>query len=206
MKSLFPLEDFGTSRRKEPPAPSAPIGPSATEIEIMKAQSYETGYKAGYDDAVNATNDDQDRIGAEFARNLQDLGFTFHEARAHVMRAMEPLLAEIVSKVLPHLISETIGQTIVEQLMPMAEMASDSPIEVRVCPRNRAILEELSREISTVPLTIIEEETLADGQVYLRMGKIEKHIDMTTAIERIGDAIKAIYVLNETQEKSKEHG
>ncbi|MFT6450576.1 MAG: flagellar assembly protein FliH [Halocynthiibacter sp.] len=206
MTSLFPLEDFGSQsarRAKAAAAQDAPRGPSPQEIDAQRKAAYEQGYQAGWDDANTAQADDKGRIGADFARNLQDLGFTFHEARTHVMRAMEPLLAEIVGKVLPNLVSDTIGQTIIEELLPLAEMASDTPIEVVIAPASRAALEGLLQASTSVPLEIIDEPSLAEGQVYLRLGKLERQIDMTSAVDKIGDAIRAVYALNE---KAAENG
>jgi flagellar biosynthesis/type III secretory pathway protein FliH len=203
MKHLFPLEDFGISEVRErkraqvTQEPAAVQGPSFAEIEADRMATYEQGYKAGWDDAAQTQSDDQSRIGADFARNLQDLGFTFHEAKSHVMKALEPLLVEIVSKVLPQLVSETLGQTILEELLPFAEDVSDAPIQIVVAPSGRAAVEALVDTSLTIPLEIIEEPSLADGQVYLRMGELEKKIDMSGAIERIGNAINAIYALNE---------
>ncbi|WP_417262464.1 flagellar biosynthesis protein [Celeribacter sp.] len=165
--------------------------------------AYEQGYKAGWDDATRAEGEDQSRIGAEFARNLQDLGFTFHEARSHVMKALEPLLTEMVSKVLPNLVNETLGQTILEELLPMAEDASDAPIQIVVSPASRPAIQRLIDDSLTIPLDIIEEPSLAEGQVYLRMGELEKKIDMDSAVEKIGKAINAVYALNE---EAMKHG
>ncbi|EKE74656.1 MULTISPECIES: hypothetical protein [Roseobacteraceae] len=211
MKSLFPLEDFGATPKKAPtrqtaqtPAPAAPpVGPTPEEIETNRMAAYEQGYKAGWDDAATAEAEDQGRIGAEFARNLQDLGFTFHEARSHIMKALEPLLSEMVAKVLPQLVTETLGQTILEHLLPMAEEASDAPIQIVISPASRPAIQRLIDESLTIPLEIIEEPSLADGQVYLRMGELEKRIDMDAAVDKIGQAINAVYALNE---EAMKHG
>ena len=208
MKSLFPLEKFDTadlpSSAPQPTAapvapPAAPPPPAITpeEIEKIRLEGYEAGYQAGWDDASRAESEDQSRIGAEFARNLQDLGFTFHEARSHVMHALEPLLTGMVEKVLPGIVSETIGQTIVEELLPLASAAADAPIEVVVSPASRPALEALLAEATSVPFALTEEASLAEGQVFLRSGKTEKHLDLTGAVDRIGSAINGLYELNE---------
>lgn len=208
MKHLFPLEDFGVSeartrQRERIAVEPTSKGPDPAEIEANRMAAYEQGYKAGWDDSAQSQIDDKSRIGADFARNLQDLGFTFHEAKSHVMKALEPLLTEIVSKVLPQLVSETLGQTILEELLPFAEEVSDAPVQIVVAPSGRIAVEALVDASLTIPLEIIEEPSLADGQVYLRMGELEKKIDMDAAIERIGSAIKSIYALNE---EAMKHG
>ncbi|MGH1369721.1 MAG: flagellar biosynthesis protein [Maritimibacter sp.] len=166
-------------------------------LETERLSGYEAGYKEGWDDAIKAETEGQSRIGAEFARNLQDLGFTFHEARAHVMHALEPLLKSVVEKVLPRLVSETVGQTIVEELMPLAAEAADTPIQVIVSPASRPQIEAFLKASSSVPFDLVEEPSLADGQVYLRSGTTERQIDLTGAVERIGDSINALFELNE---------
>ncbi len=212
MKSLFPLEEFDSSdlpgRPAHPqpavsPEPPPPPAISAEEVEKIRLEGYEAGYQAGWDDATRAESEDQSRIGAEFARNLQDLGFTFHEARSHVMHALEPLLTGMVEKVLPSIVSETIGQTIVEELLPLASQAADTPIEVVVSPSSRPALEEMLADATSVPFLLHEEESLAEGQVFLRSGKTEKHLDLTGAVDRIGKAINGLYELNE---KAFQHG
>lgn len=211
----FTPADLAAARAKPDPASAVAPGASvagrtgaqsgaATQPEItpemlekVRLEGYEAGYKAGWDDATRAETEDQSRIGAEFARNLQDLGFTFHEARSHVMQALEPLLSGMVERVLPRLVSETIGQTVVEELLPLAASAADTPIEVVVSPASRPALEALLASASSVPLVLIEEPTLAEGQVFLRSGKTERHIDFTSTVDRIGAAIEGLYELNE---------
>lgn len=206
MKSLFTLEEFDasdmTSSVRKPTAQQAESSPrsptiSPEAIEKVRLEGYEAGYKAGWDDATRAEADDQSRIGAEFARNLQDLGFTFHEARSHVMHALEPLLNGMVEKVLPKIVSETVGQTIVEELLPLAASVADTPIEVVVCPASRPSLEQLLSRATSIPFELVEEESLAEGQVFLRSGKTEKHLDLTGTVDRIGAAIDGLYQLNE---------
>ncbi|HGG04004.1 MAG TPA: flagellar biosynthesis protein, partial [Aliiroseovarius sp.] len=122
MAPIFPLEEFKTESPTGSDAAQSgqTAGFTVEDLEQSRLAGYETGFKAGWDDAIRTETDEQARIGVEFARNLQDLGFTFNEARSHVMHALEPLLTSIVTTVLPKLVSETIGQTIVEELLPLA--------------------------------------------------------------------------------------
>lgn len=205
------LEDFSAGEDSSRESLRAPLGagseptssPSKEVIEASRLEGFETGYQAGWDDATRAQAEEQGRIGAEFARNLQDLGFTFQEARSHVMHALEPLLSGMVEKVLPRLISETIGQTIIEEVMPLAATAADTPIEVVVSPASLPVLQGLLAKTVSVPFELVEEPTLAEGQIFLRSGNLERHIDFTTAVDRIGAAINSLYQLNE---KAFNHG
>ena len=197
------LEDFSdataparTRPDESPPAPIAEQPPAALP-EKQRLAAYEDGYRAGWDDAIRQESENQARIGAEFARNLEDLGFTFHEARSHVMLALEPLLLGMIDKVLPSLVSDTLGKFILEELRPIAATAADTPIEIVVHPNDRAPLERLLGDNTSVPFEIREEPTLAEGQVFLRSGKSERKLDLPGVVDRIGEAIRGLYELNE---------
>ena len=60
-----------------------------------------------------------------------------------------------------------------------------------------------SEQFDQANVKLVEEESLAEGQVYLRVGKIEKQIDLGSAIERISAAVHALYDLNE---RTLKHG
>lgn len=206
MGPIFLLEEFHhTTGGEQTGSESTGAYPAvnAEELEKSRLSGYEAGYQAGWDDCIKSEADEQNRIGVEFARNLQDLGFTFHEARSHIMQGLEPLLLGMLEKVLPNLVSATIGQTIIEELLPLAAVAADTPIEVVVPPSARAAIEPILNTVSAVPFILIEDPTLPEGQIFLRSGSAEKHLDLVGVIERIGIAISTLYDLNE---KAFKHG
>ncbi len=203
MSRLFRFEEFDVPARQQPETQTSAPAVSPEQVEEARLTGYEAGYQAGWDDAAKNDDEDRNRISAEFARNLQDLGFTFHEARSHVMQSLEPLLASMVEKVLPKLISDTIGQAIVEELLPLAAEAADTPIQVLVYPQGCETLEELLSQNNTIPIELVAEASLAEGQVYIRMGQIEKQIDLSGAVHRIGEAISGLYEINE---RAQNHG
>ena len=199
MVRAFPLRDFSAGHAGRAAHSEQARAPSFSrdDVEQARLSGYEAGYKAGWDDAVRAEREDQARIDAEFSRNLQEMGFTFQEARAHVMNALEPLLAGMVEKVLPDLVTQTLGQSIVEELLHLASDVTDAPIDVVVNPSCRAVLEPMIKSATSVPFSLIEEPSLADGQVYLRAGQRERHLDFAGAVDRIGKSISDFFSLNE---------
>lgn len=190
------LEEFEDAPPPRPELPESDAVPRQVS-ESEKAAAYEQGYKAGWDDAARAEAQDQARIGADFARNLQELTFTFHEARAQVIQAMEPLLTELVATLLPELVGETMGLKIIEELRPLVEQGADSPIELVVAPESHPALESQLAATEMPAIRLIAEPSLAEGQAYLRVGKVERQIDLTGALERIAAAIRSLYALNE---------
>lgn len=190
------LEDFVTASALHA-ATGASGSPASALTEADRMAAYEQGYQAGWDDAARAEAEDQSRIGTEFARNLQELSFTFHEARAHVIQTMEPLLTEIVGTLLPALVAESLGDTVLQELQPLIEACADTPIDLAVAPESRPALERRLPEPALATVRITEEPSLAAGQVYLRMGRTERKIDLSGAQDRIVQAIRALFAQNE---------
>lgn len=199
MSQLYALEEFvarTTISRVENFKPEA--GPKvAMANSNSKSDDYETGYKAGWSDASVAEALDQSRISAEFARNLQDIGFTFHEARCRVLKSLENLLTELVGKIIPEIASKTIGLRIIEEVVPMAEAILDRPTQIVVSPSMRLALEPLLTESTGFPLELIEEPSLCDGQVFLRCGGAEKRIDFTKLIDGVSASLSSMYEAND---------
>lgn len=171
------------------------VNVSAADFEEMRLAAFEKGYTAGWDDAVAAQDADSAKLRADLARNLEDLSFTYAEARSHVLQAMEPLLRDMVAKVLPVIAQETLAPIVLETLRPLAEEMAGAAITVVVNPANRHTVETLLSTGRTLPLTFVEEPSLGEGQVYLRMGDAESRIDLDGVIAAIGRAVAGFFAM-----------
>lgn len=197
---MLKLEVFETD------APAA--GNSAVVLDVMlleevKLAAYDSGYAAGWEDAAAAQSSDQTRVSADLARNLQSLAFTFHEARGHILRALEPLLTEVTGRLLPDLARETLAPLVLDILMPIAEKNVDVPVSLILNPAARPAVESLLEQATGLPITVVEEPSLSEGQVYLRLGTVETHINLDRAIAEITTAVRGFF---ETPERIKDHG
>jgi flagellar assembly protein FliH len=177
------LEVFDT---EEKPTKTQTVVLDRVALEDEKLASYDTGYRAGWEDANAAQSDDQTRIGADLARNLQTLGFTYHEARSHILKAIEPLLVQIVSQLLPEIARETLA---------LAEGLGDAPVTLVLNPAARAPVEALLEQATGLPVTIEEEPTLGEGQVYIRLGSVETQVDLDKATADIAAAVRGFFDL-----------
>ena len=166
---------------------------TATTLEEVRLAGYETGYSAGWEDAVSAQGTDQGRIQAEVARNLQTLSFTYHEARSHVLRTLEPLLRDMVGKVLPIMARDTLAPVVLDYLRPLAARLANAPVTITLHPASRAIVEQFLASEMNLPHQFIEEPTLSEGQVYLRFDDAEQHIDLDGVIASIAEAVESFF-------------
>ncbi|MBE2278041.1 MAG: flagellar biosynthesis protein [Rhodobacteraceae bacterium] len=189
------LEVFETGT----PGPRSPavITTEVSAFEEAKLAAYEQGYQAGWDDAAAARSADQAGIAADLARNLQALSFTYQEARAHILSGLEPLMTEMVERLLPETARETLAPLVLEKLMPMAEELGDQPVHLLLNPSSRTAVENLVTQATGLPLCIVEEPTLAEGQAYLRLGAAEAKVDLTRASSEIAAAVHAFFSLSQ---------
>lgn len=164
-------------------------------LEDEKLASYDTGYRAGWDDANAAQSEDQSQIRAELARNLQSLGFSYQEARSHILKALEPLMLQIVGRLLPEIARETLAPIVLETLMPLAEGLGDAPVTLVLNPASRPAVEAMLEQATGLPMTIQEEPTLGEGQVYIKLGTAEAQVDLDQATADIAAAVRGFFEL-----------
>ncbi len=176
-------------------------GPGATVVtdigalEEAKLAAFEKGYSAGWEDAEAAAQTDQTRIGADLARNMQALSFTYHEARAHVLKALEPLLTQTLCKLLPETARAALGPQVVQALMTLAEEMAGEPVRLVLNPADRPAIEGVLADSFGMPIMITEEPSLGEGQVYLRLGETELRIDPDAAARDIAAAVRDYFAL-----------
>lgn len=168
--------------------------------EEARLTAFDQGYAAGWDDAVAAQDEETVRLRSELGRNLQQLSFTYAEARTHVLRAVEPLLADMVAKVLPAVARAALGGVVLEAIAPMLEEQAGAPVEVRLNPRSRATVEAILAAEGGPPFRVIEEPTLDETQVFLRLGRAERIVDLGGVVAAIETALSA-YFLPLTEEQ-----
>ncbi|MGL6211965.1 MAG: flagellar biosynthesis protein [Paracoccaceae bacterium] len=187
------LEVFET---ETPSSGGATVVLDVSALEEAKLASYDEGYSAGWEDANAAQSTEQSQIKTDLARHLQTLGFSYQEARMHVLKAIEPLLLDIVGRLLPNLARETLAPVVLEALMPMAEALADTPVTLVLNPASRDAVEQLLERATGLPLVLQEEPTLGEGQVYLRLGTSETEVNIDRAIVDITAAVRGFFALS----------
>jgi flagellar assembly protein FliH len=184
------LEDFS----KDVGAHS--ISLSDVSLEEQKIKAFEDGYKAGWQDAVKAANDDMDRISTDFAGNIQDISFTLAEAQRDLLEALRPLLTGMVDSILPHLARKTLGERVIETLDSMIRGATSGQIELITAPSNANCLRTLLDDHDFDDAIVTAEASLGDGQVHVRAGGTEQEIDVDAVLKQIDLAVTGFFEEN----------
>lgn len=174
---------------------------SAEATEDQQLQAFEKGYQAGWDDAVKAQADSVAKISAEFGQNLQDMSFTYHEALSKLTLSIKPIMSEIVDKLLPDIARESLGLQIVDQLLEMIKDQPNQPIEIMVAPSNVEKINDLVQGKLTDPFEVVAEQSLGDGQSYVRIRSVERSIDLDAILTGVNEAITAFF--HEAEQENK---
>jgi flagellar assembly protein FliH len=187
----FALEEFDAR-------PAAPAAPSISEAEAeqIRRDAYENGFQAGATDAVAAFEAEEGRLSAELVTTLRDLSFGFHEASTHVMSIVTPVLKAVVDTVLPRLMTETVGYTILEAVEPLVEEASGIPVRLLVSPEEAPAIRRIIGDSADVPFVIVEDPAVERGRAHLKIGAVERHVDVSGVLDRISAAVDAVTELN----------
>lgn len=196
--ATFQLENFNTKVVSNDPT----VAPR-TSLEEHTLESFEQGYKAGWDDAIETQKDDQTKISSGFARNLQDLSFTLTEARAQVIKSITPLLKEMVHKVLPKISMAGLSQLVVDQVTEIAKSNADAQIVITVAPKCLPAIEALLGQTNSSEITIIAEPSFAEGLAAIQFADSEIKIDLDGVIQSFESALEQFY---SQHEKEAENG
>ena len=109
------LEDFGIK------TPVEPVSSFSEEIvEEAKLVSFEKGYTAGWDDAIEAKDKETTHVSATLATSLEDLSFTYHEAQSQLMESLDPMFKVLTSVILPDTMAATFGHHVIDLQRPGA--------------------------------------------------------------------------------------
>ncbi len=183
------LENFAEPVADDSPTISGPVI-SYAEAESQKLESFETGYKAGWDDAAAAQKEDVDRLSSELAQNLQDLSFTYQEAYSHVQNAMSPLLEEIVRVLLPGLIEDALGEQLLKHLKELSEEIGQIPVMISVHPDCVSNITPIVEGDFAFPIDVVGDATLETAQSEIKFGEQAKQIDLSEILQSVKETVE----------------
>ncbi|MFY0634226.1 MAG: hypothetical protein JXQ91_10460 [Vannielia sp.] len=182
------LEDFSGVVRKPPVA-------EAGDTALAEAQlaAFDKGYREGWEDAARAHAEEQKAIGSDLARALDDMSFTYHEARRAMLGEMRELITGIVAKVLPVSLGGSLGPMILERIEEAVKSRSEVSVEVAVAPENLARVAPLLQGEATIPVRLADSASLGPGQAVLRFANAEEIIDLDAVLTGITQVVDGFF-------------
>ena len=168
------LEDFG-----------APQSGGAKVAQPQGDTGYEDGYRAGWDDAVAQEHNAAKRVAADLEKSLQDIAFTFYEARGQVLREISAMLEAVTGKLLPELAQAGFAQTLAGAVTAQIDTAGPQGVKLSVHPENLQKVQNLLPATQPVPVDVCSEPAVAPGQAFLSVGGVESIFDIDALTDQI---------------------
>lgn len=189
MAAPLRLEVFDTAEPGEAPALLLP-----EEVADLRLTAFERGYVAGYDDAGRQAEAETRARHERLTARLEALAFGYHEARAHVLSALAPLLEAMVTTLLPAMARQAVVPLVLEQLLPLAATRAEAPLLVRVPPGWRGDYEAAFAGRPLPPLKLVETPELSDGMAEIVSETDETRVDLAAVVERIAAALAETHI------------
>ena len=165
--------------------------------EEVRLEAFDKGYAAGWDDATAAAERDAAASDQAVRARLEELGFTYHEARAHVMRSLTPLLHAIATTALPRIVRDTLGARLVEVGEDLAQDAAGGPITILTRTETREAVETALADTAAFPFHVETDDDLAEGHIRMSLGQSGRLIDTGAAARSLIEALSALDSLTE---------
>ena len=185
------LEDYGAFATAEP------VSMTDVSLEEQRLEAFEKGYQAGWDDSVKAQSDDVKRVSTDLAQNLHELSFTYQEAYSAILKSLTPLLQQMVETVLPRAAHQTLGARLTEMIGELASKHAKQPVEIVSATANVAAVEQMITLDLPLAITVKEEASLSDGQVFIRIGETEREIDLSEVLAEIDRSVTGFFEENQ---------
>lgn len=182
MGQILQLEDFAA-----PPA-FAPDPEPTVDTSAERKDAFDSGYKDGWSDAFEEARTEDSKARSAIASALQELGFTYFEARQHIMGSFQPLVTSMVEAVLPQ-VSRSSLVPLVQQEMEALSQLVEPPIHILCAPSNENELRTIAESATSLPIEIVVEPTLLPSQVQLHFADGFSAIDTGATLSRIQAAV-----------------
>lgn len=182
------LECFGSTAKK---AETIIMTPS--EIEELHQQTYQRGYRQGEEDAHAAHEAMQNAQRDAIIQHLNDLAFTYHEARQNLLKELSPLMRVISEKILPDMARHSLAPRIADLFMEKIRDGAECP--VRICAPS-AVLDGVRACLSGVdplPVEYIVAEDGASTAALVSFAGQERKLDLGDLVARIDIALATCF-------------
>lgn len=189
---MFKLEIFDIDSALN--EPNSQVDPSTSELDRL--ETFEKGYKAGWDDACESYANEKSQISSELAKNLHDLSFSYHEARVSALDSTTTLLKAILEGVLPGIIYQSLTANILRECEKLLAEYSETQVKIKLSSDSLEKVSEIMPSDIGFPLTLNVDPSLGSGQAILVFSDFEVSVDVAQTIQEIFSTIGDFQAVN----------
>ena len=174
MGSVLHLESFDADAVAE--------GPSQ-----MPVQNYADGYAAGMQKAQADNAAMQHNLRQELVQSINDAAFGYHEAQAHLIESVTPLLNAMISVVLPELLAPALHAHIRDIVGRALRAELDAPVLLKVHPEQVEAVNISLAGIATPHLTVVGDPDMATFSAWVTGTERETALDLEATLAATKD-------------------
>lgn len=179
------LEDFA-----DPADPERLIARPARAWEAERAAARAEGHAAGLAEAAAAAASRAADAQAALAEALADIGMTHEAMRAHLLRALDPLLRAVAGVLVPGLAARGLADHLVAEIAGAAARLTGAPLTVRVAPAEVGALRAALAAAVPRPPEVVAEPGRLPGTARISGLAAAREIDPARAAARIAALIE----------------
>ena len=179
--------EFGTlARPNTVTALDVPDPEDETRLAI-----FDEGFQAGWDDATQALRTEADTALSGISQRLQDMSFTFEEARTKLLGAQVPVLTQMIGKVLPAAAEASLAPRLRQEIDRMLAGELEGSITISVAPQSLEAMENCLQSVMTRPFSVAPDPLLEPGEVLLEVGERAREVNCDHFVQEISGALDA---------------
>lgn len=190
MRSLLALEEFDAQEDE-----TARHLIAEEELEAQKVQAFEQGYKAGWDDAAKASQEQQAKAETRLADQIRELDVTYSDARQQVVDSFVPVLRAFTSTVSATLCAETLSSIVEKKVASHLSSGGEQPVVLAANAQSVELLRSMLSTEDTRNFSFRVQESLSDGQTQVSFGGLEELIDVDTACEELRTLLEEYFIM-----------
>lgn len=165
------------------PFDAAPVddsGPNAT---------YQEGYEDGLRAGLAAAQADSTALHASLVQAISDVDFSYAEARAQLLTALQPLFATITEKLLPQCIGTGFPAHILDELNAAANSGASGPMRIHVHPDQQDAVRKTAECLKT-DISVGADPSLDLHAAWIQCGNAEAKLDLDRLLAQITQALE----------------
>lgn len=173
---------------------------SDVQLEELRLSSFETGYTAGWDDAVKSLGETQVRVAEGLEKRIEDIQFTYVEALAAMLAATEPVFRAILDQLLPSTTDPVLAGTLLDELNVLAREAGDAGLVLTVPVGSSDYVGRAVGNTPAVPVKIVEDSAFPPDRAAIKLAAEEHEIDLAGFAAAMRETIEAaLFEITEDQ-------
>lgn len=165
---------------------------SEDALEDHRLTAFESGYTAGWEDALIAHQKDLTKVSKALSSGLEDAEYTYAEAVNDIVAGLNEFFETLIGKLLPTICNESIGIRVKDLLLEATHLEGESSISVSASPADVAAIQAALSAASGEKVNVSEDTLLNDGEVQFRLDSQEYEIDTFGLVEEIRKVLKSL--------------